>query len=91
MTLTALVRSTQDAAMSVVRQGIGELTGTHTAPTAGVADGVLRVGALVANASVVIYERRRGRGAGAWHGGGNRARGTRLTSNLPRISHLRVS
>jgi cation diffusion facilitator family transporter len=45
----------------LLRQSIGELTGRVSAPSAGLADGLLMVASLGVNAWVVIYERRRGR------------------------------
>src|SRR6267154_5598394 len=49
----------------LLRQSIGELTGTLSAPSAGVADGLLMIASLAVNAWVVIYERRRGRQLGS--------------------------
>ncbi|MFL5608991.1 MAG: cation diffusion facilitator family transporter, partial [Gemmatimonadaceae bacterium] len=49
----------------LLRQSVGELTGTLSAPRAGVADGLLMIASLAVNAWVVIYERRRGRQLGS--------------------------
>src|SRR5450432_1478218 len=40
----------------LMRQSVGELTGSHLAPTAGWADGALLVGSLAVNGFVVFYE-----------------------------------
>jgi cation diffusion facilitator family transporter len=49
----------------LMRQSIGELRGSHAAPTATIADAVILVASLGVNAFVVMYERRRGRALGS--------------------------
>jgi cation diffusion facilitator family transporter len=49
----------------LMRQSISELTGRHTLPTAGLADGALLLASLGVNAFVVFYERQRGRALGS--------------------------
>jgi cation diffusion facilitator family transporter len=45
----------------LIRQSVGELTGSHAAPVATAMDGVLLIASLGVNAFVVLYERYRGR------------------------------
>jgi cation diffusion facilitator family transporter len=49
----------------LLRRSIGEMTGPHAAPTAGLLDGMILVASLGVNAFVVGYERRRGRALGS--------------------------
>jgi cation diffusion facilitator family transporter len=49
----------------LLRQSIGELTGRHALPTAGLFDGALLVASLAVNGFVVFYERQRGRALGS--------------------------
>jgi cation diffusion facilitator family transporter len=49
----------------LMRQSIGELTGRHSPPSAGLLDGGLLIASLAVNGFVVFYERQRGRALGS--------------------------